>query len=265
MSAVVYGTPRLDHDVVTSTNDIARAWALAGIDSGALVTATSQTRGRGRRGAKWQDKPGQCAIMSFVAEPVSSVEAVWRVPFTVSLAVCRAAMALGVSTARTKWPNDVIAARGKLAGILVETAPLPGSGLNAVVVGIGVNVGQKGFPDAAGFSWPPTSIALETEGLVPTVEAAIEAVSAEMTSAMARMGTWDGWTGLMDEWRGCLKMGLLQSGRAADGTLVSGILRDVRASDGAALLGCEDRDVWVWPDCGDGNDVEGIISVAPRD
>ena len=45
-----------------------------------------------------------------------------------------------------KWPNDVMAGRRKLAGILLEAEAVPDDRL-AVVVGIGVNVHTRDFPD----------------------------------------------------------------------------------------------------------------------
>ncbi len=62
-----------------------------------------------------------------------------------------------------KWPNDVVVSRpdgtfAKLAGILVESA-LSGSRVEHVVVGIGINVHTRTFPDAvAGLA---SSVALE--------------------------------------------------------------------------------------------------------
>jgi BirA family biotin operon repressor/biotin-[acetyl-CoA-carboxylase] ligase len=44
-----------------------------------------------------------------------------------------------------KWPNDVLCARRKLAGILCESQ-LQGGSVEAVVIGIGINVGRQAFP-----------------------------------------------------------------------------------------------------------------------
>ena len=52
-----------------------------------------------------------------------------------------------------KWPNDVLADGAKLAGILLESALLPGSGY-ALAIGIGVNV--VAHPD--GLPYPATSL-----------------------------------------------------------------------------------------------------------
>ena len=48
-----------------------------------------------------------------------------------------------------KWPNDILAEKDKLAGILIENA-LRGNYINQSVIGVGVNVNQKEFPDNIG-------------------------------------------------------------------------------------------------------------------
>jgi BirA family biotin operon repressor/biotin-[acetyl-CoA-carboxylase] ligase len=56
-----------------------------------------------------------------------------------------------------KWPNDVWLARRKLAGILVESAS-SSDALQPVIVGIGLNVNRRSFPE--GLDTAPVSLAL---------------------------------------------------------------------------------------------------------
>jgi BirA family biotin operon repressor/biotin-[acetyl-CoA-carboxylase] ligase len=81
--------------------------------------------------------------------------------------VAQAAHALGVGGARLKWPNDVLVAERKLAGVLCEVRRAPGgsdpgagSG-EAVVIGVGLNVGhaREEFPEELRAT--ATSLALE--------------------------------------------------------------------------------------------------------
>jgi BirA family biotin operon repressor/biotin-[acetyl-CoA-carboxylase] ligase len=73
------------------------------------------------------------------------------------LAVREAAAARVTSRVAVKWPNDVLAGRHKLAGVLVESQ-VSGTQLSSVVVGIGINVEQPGFaPELADVA---TSLAL---------------------------------------------------------------------------------------------------------
>ena len=47
---------------------------------------------------------------------------------------------------KIKWVNDIYNERGKVCGILVESLPMPRGGY-AVIVGIGINIGEENFPE----------------------------------------------------------------------------------------------------------------------
>ena len=57
-----------------------------------------------------------------------------------------------------KWPNDILANRKKVAGILIENS-FSGSNINYSILGIGLNLNQSQFPK---FPVPATSLSLET-------------------------------------------------------------------------------------------------------
>ena len=244
---VVYGTPWLAFDVVTSTNDLARSWAQAGASAGTLITATSQTNGRGRRGAQWHDTPGQSAIMTFVGSRQASLEHAWRLPFAASLAVLRAAREFGAEQTCLKWPNDIVSGGRKLGGILIETV----SDLHAgavPLIGIGVNVAQRHFADARSFATPPTSLSLVTGGAARSPNAVVEAVAKQMTLVMPLLGTLDGWDRLMGEWGGAMVIGDVQRGVTSSGETQSGTIVSVRIEDGAALVKTADGGIEaIWP------------------
>jgi BirA family transcriptional regulator, biotin operon repressor / biotin---[acetyl-CoA-carboxylase] ligase len=124
------GSPRLHHRVVGSTSDVARDLALAGAPHGALVTAASQSAGRGRQGRVWTTQPGAAVAMSLVLRDLPPL-----LPLAAAVAV---AEAIG-DHARIKWPNDVLAGGRKVAGILAEGRPHEGW----AVLGIGVNVAVR--------------------------------------------------------------------------------------------------------------------------
>lgn len=230
------------YDVVSSTNDVARSWALSGVCAGAVITSTSQSKGRGRRGASWHDTPGQSAIMTFVGSELTALENLWRLSFVASLAVQRAVAELGADSARVKWPNDVLCDGRKLAGILIETVPGQGGGL-IPLIGIGVNVAQRRFEDSADYVVPPTSLSLMTRGKARSPIRVVEAVAKELDAAVRLAGTWSGWEQLMSEWQSVLETGREQAGMKADGAPVSGCLLSVRAEDGAALVQTDDGGV----------------------
>lgn len=120
------GRPRLHLRETGSTNDRARALAAAGAPHGTLVTAGVQTAGRGRQGRTWIAPPGRALLLSLVLRDHDPL-----LPLRAGLAVAD----LAGPAARVKWPNDVLLAGGKVAGVLVEARPQEGW----AVVGIGVN------------------------------------------------------------------------------------------------------------------------------
>ena len=108
--------------------------AAAALELGAVVLAEEQTGGLGRNGHTWHSEPGSGIYLSMVlaATPV------------LTLALGLAAQdAIAKSTGIAcdlRWPNDVMIADRKVAGILVQA-----SGAKAIA-GIGINVNHQSFP-----------------------------------------------------------------------------------------------------------------------
>lgn len=125
------GRPRLHLRTTTSTNDRARALAIAGAPHGTLVTATEQTAGRGRQGRTWTAAAGDALLMSLVLRDPPAL-----LPLAAAVAVADAVTGTSGPEARIKWPNDVLLGGGKVAGILAEGRPQEGW----TVLGIGLNV-----------------------------------------------------------------------------------------------------------------------------
>lgn len=132
--------PLLGFTSVTSTQAIGRTLAVAGAPEGTVVVADYQTAGRGRRGRAWAAPPGTALLFSCVLRPPLAPS---RWPELTLMAGCALAEAVESGTGlavRLKWPNDVIVAQRKVAGILTEGVlgrdPF-------VVLGIGVNILQR--------------------------------------------------------------------------------------------------------------------------
>jgi len=126
---------------IDSTNRYARDAAETGAPHGLVVLADEQTAGRGRRGRSWVSPPGGSLLCSVVFRPALAPDRLHLLPSLVALAALDAVdLAVGYG-ASLKWPNDLVAGRRKLAGVLSEVV---GSPCEAVVVGIGLNV-----------VWPP--------------------------------------------------------------------------------------------------------------
>ena len=104
-----------------------------------IVMAETQTAGRGRRGRSWLSPPGLNLYVSCLKRFDAGFAALSGLSLATGVILLRALHAMGIVGARLKWPNDVLADGGKLAGILVE---LSGEyqGPCAAIVGIGLNL-----------------------------------------------------------------------------------------------------------------------------
>lgn len=103
------------------------------------VAAEYQTGGRGRRGRRWLSPLGHGICLSVAWSFETAPRDLPALSLVAGVAVVEALAARGVQGVQLKWPNDIVAAGGKLGGILVEVAGEPGGPLR-VVVGIGLNV-----------------------------------------------------------------------------------------------------------------------------
>ncbi len=155
---------------VGSTNDVARALALAGCPEGTLVVAESQTAGRGRLGRKWQSPKGGL-YFSLVLRPTFSPSLAPRITLLAGVAVCRAISSVARVDGAIKWPNDILIHGKKVAGILTETEAKEGSLRHAIVgVGINVNTDTSSLPpellETAGSISGETQETVSIEGLL---------------------------------------------------------------------------------------------------
>src|ERR1700722_4240916 len=153
-----YRLAAFDH--IGSTNAEAMARARGGERGPIWVVTSEQTGGRGRGHRPWIAPRGNLA--SSVLEVIEVPPAVAAtLGFAAGLALEAALQRLSVEASlrsagsdhmkySLKWPNDVLAGRQKLAGILLEAEAVADNGL-AVVVGIGTNVvaAPEGTPTPA--------------------------------------------------------------------------------------------------------------------
>lgn len=133
-----------------STNDDAMRRAQADAPSGHVVLADHQLAGRGARDRSWVSPPGTDLYLSIVDRP--RVEQAKLPPLTLAVglgvadAVDELLSGTGAPGSEVKWPNDVRLGGRKCAGVLVE-AVTAGERIVAVVIGIGLDVNRKNWPD----------------------------------------------------------------------------------------------------------------------
>ena len=136
-------------DTVTSTNDYAKnaVWQKQ-ITENSLITANTQTAGRGRFDRKFFS-PAQTGIyMTFVIFPEKTVEDIILVTLTAAVAVVSAIKNLTGISVNIKWVNDIFFNDKKIAGILTETVfNTQTNKTESVIIGIGLNINTKIFPE----------------------------------------------------------------------------------------------------------------------
>lgn len=159
---VRWGRPLRLSEVIESTSDLALEAIPTPMKTGAIWLTREQTRGRGRRGSVWLAPPGENLTFSVLLRPPQhSPEA--SAPLTYLSLVAGLAVLDLVATRvraqheiRLKWPNDVYIGEKKCAGILVE-GRTQGQAISGIVVGVGLNVRTRSFPEAL----RATSLSLE--------------------------------------------------------------------------------------------------------
>ena len=144
------------YETIDSTNTEALR-RLDGIPSGTVLAARSQTAGRGQRGNTWFTEPGKNLTFSVVLKDLGlKASDSIRLNALTSVAVASLLERYGVQPV-IKWPNDIYVSGRKICGMLIENT-LDGAMLGASVVGIGININQREFPQLAN----ATSLALCT-------------------------------------------------------------------------------------------------------
>lgn len=112
---------------------------------GTLVLADNQTAGKGSRGRSWESPAGVSIYMSLILKPDMQPVYAPRLTLVMAHSVARVLRSLGVK-AEIKWPNDLVVDGRKLVGILTEMNA-DGQGIQQVIVGIGINVLTREFPE----------------------------------------------------------------------------------------------------------------------
>ena len=224
-----FGSPYLYEPVCASTQDVLRG---SSVPEGAVAITDHQTAGRGRSGKSWEDITGDALLLSVLLRPEGS-QPLPQLSLVCALAVSEAVEAETQLRTAVKWPNDVLVAEGKVAGILLEADGA------AVVCGIGVNVNQAAGALPANAQVPATSLRAETGAAHD--RAALLATLLERLEE--RYGEWrrDGLAGLLPELeaRNALRGRRVQTGAGpgvAESIAADGRLHVALDGGGAALV-----------------------------
>ena len=181
---------------VGSTNEDAKRLALAGAPEFTLIWALEQKQGRGRRGRSWSSPRGNLYLSLVLRPEVAAGEAA-QIGFVAAVALAETLRPLlppGAEIA-LKWPNDVLIGRRKVSGILPEAVSGEAGRVEALILGIGVNV--TSHPEGA--AWPATDLAAEG------AEIALEPLLERLAAALDRwIGIWgrEGFAPVRARWMG---------------------------------------------------------------
>src|SRR3981081_1423437 len=149
------GVRLLAHAEIDSTNAEALRQKRQGQHGPLWITAETQSAGRGRRGRKWISVPGNLHASLLLTNP-GPVDDWPQLSFVSAVEVHDAVVEVAAEIRpmlELKWPNDLLLAGAKFAGILIEGEGREEEG--AVTIGVGVNCAAH----PAGTAFPATDLA----------------------------------------------------------------------------------------------------------
>lgn len=123
-----------------STMQTAVELATQGCPSGSVILAEGQTAGQGRFGRQWDSQPGAGLYLSQVLRLKICPDSLPLVTLALGLATAEAIADVTGLAPDLRWPNDVLVAGRKCAGILVQLHD------GVLITGIGINANQLSFP-----------------------------------------------------------------------------------------------------------------------
>ena len=184
------------HEVVGSTQDVAREAVCEGAVGPVLVVAQRQSSGRGRRGRRWVHSPGGLAFTLAIEAPPDA-PAAWPT-MAAALGAARAIEAHAGVALGIKWPNDLVHGGRKVGGVLAEAHG------SRSLVGVGLNVNAApGMTDGT-----PTACLAEIRGgaldltalLIELAAAIVDTLLADATTRRGLRQPWNDLSVVLGEW-----------------------------------------------------------------
>ncbi len=184
-------------DEVDSTSSRLLELAGGGAPSGTCLAAEWQSAGRGRRGRPWVSGLGASLTFSLLWRFERGAGALAGLSLAIGAAVARALQAGGVAHVQVKWPNDVVCAFRKLAGILVESSgEMQGPSLAVIGVGVNYRLGERVL---ARIDQPVTDVA-HCAPQPPSRSALLASLLVHLERALDEFER-DGFAGVREAWR----------------------------------------------------------------
>ena len=124
------------------------------LDNFTFVSADYQSNGKGRENRTWQSESGENLMFSFLIKNEELMKHSSIISILMAVEAAKEIEKYGIENVNIKWPNDVLINNKKVCGILLE-----GQVPEYLVVGVGLNVNQKTFPND--LRRPAASLSLE--------------------------------------------------------------------------------------------------------
>ena len=133
-------------DAIDSTNEFLKGLSNNQlVENFTVVTAESQTDGKGQMGAKWVSEPSKNLIMSILVKDfLWDSNRIFDINIAVSVSIIQALETFNIPELSIKWPNDIMSYNKKIGGILIENSIKSNGAINSIV-GLGLNVNQTDF------------------------------------------------------------------------------------------------------------------------
>ncbi|AUC82144.1 biotin--[acetyl-CoA-carboxylase] ligase [Lacinutrix sp. Bg11-31] len=133
-------------DAIDSTNTFLKEISsVETLEDFTVVVAKQQTKGRGQMGKQWQAKAGENLTFSvFKRIKGLTFSNQFYLSIVTSLALYKTLKFYNVPNLFVKWPNDILSANKKIAGVLIENV-VKQNRLEYSIIGIGLNVNQTEF------------------------------------------------------------------------------------------------------------------------
>ena len=153
-------------DAIDSTNSyLKKLLNKESLDDLTVVVSKHQTKGRGRNGNLWSNKPSlNLAFSIYKRFSDFEIDKKFMLNVISSISVYETLKKYNLLDLTIKWPNDIMTVDKKISGILIENN-IRGNRIKHSVIGIGININQSEFKNLP----KATSIFIET-GKLNSVE-----------------------------------------------------------------------------------------------
>lgn len=189
------------------------------------VVAKRQLQGRGQRGTTWDAEEGKNLTFSvFLPCPAIDPAHQFLLSATVATALLSALEKFQLPRLKVKWPNDILSANKKLAGILIENILSEGKIMGSII-GVGLNVNQEKFDNL------PQAASMKTAGNAEfNLEEVLKVILNDLENSFQKLSEENSET-ILSTYKNHLFRRLVPSTfREADGRLFTGMILDVTPS-----------------------------------